>query len=536
MGILALNRVIAKESGAESALATAYGWLAGAVLGSACGAASLFLRYVKRSRFLWMLSARKYPKALDRFARFFAILTCRLARRTVPAYAKLLESAAPGRRFRRLSDFPETSKDNFAKVYPLASQCRHGRVHLAGATVDESSGSTGVPYNWLRSSVEQTDAHQNIANYIAMMFPDENLFCINAFSMGAWGTGVNFTMAMHKKWLVKSVGPDIETIISTLKIFGPHFDYLITGYPPLLKNLCDELDAADFPIGDYRLHALVGGEAITEALRDYLGRRFKKVVSGYGASDVQLAIGGETDFTVSLRKAIGCDRALRYALLGEGEDRVPMIFQYNPLDVFIEVNDASELLFTATNAGSMCPKPRYNLRDEGKVLSFTDTAAILRRAARETVAFDMRQRGLLKLPLIFLFGRSDSTISVMGANIYPQDVEYGLYANAELAGHIHSFFLSLEERADLRSMPTVNVELRAGFEAGAEFGLRFERELSHAITASLERINRDFANARREDPQTTMVQVHAFAQGAGPFTARRGCIKNRYVVRTPANA
>ena len=61
--------------------------------------------------------------------------------------------------------------------------------------------------------------------------------------MGAWGTGMNFTAAMHKVGLVKSVGPDIDTIISTMRTFGTGFNYLITAYPPFLKTLCDELDA-----------------------------------------------------------------------------------------------------------------------------------------------------------------------------------------------------------------------------------------------------------------------------------------------------
>jgi hypothetical protein len=33
---------------------------------------------------------------------------------------------------------------------------------------------------------------------------------------------------------------------------------------------------------------------------------------------------------------------------------------------------------------------------------------------------------VLRLPLLFMHGRSDSTVSVPGANIYPEDVEWGL--------------------------------------------------------------------------------------------------------------
>jgi phenylacetate-CoA ligase len=134
--------------------------------------------------------------------------------------------------------------------------------------------------------------------------------------------------------------------------------------------------------------------------------------------------------------------------------------------------------------------------------------------------------------LLFLFGRSDSTISVMGANIYPQDVEHGLYAHPDLARHVQRFCLSLEEHADLRSMATVNVELRTELDAQSADGL--ERELGLAVTTSLERLNRDFANARREDPQTTAIQVRVFRPGCGPFAAGRRGIKNRYVVHADA--
>ena len=509
-------------------------WLAGLVLKAVCGTASSILRFIRRSHWAWMLGASLYSSALDRLAAFLALATCRLARQTIPAYAQFLDVPASRRRYRRLDDFPETSKESFAKAFPLASQCRHGRVRFMGGSIDESSGSTGLPFNWLRSSEEQSDVQQNVTNYIRWMFPRENLFCINAFSMGAWGTGLNFTMAMHANGLVKSIGPDIGAITSTLKTFGPRFNYLITGYPPFLKNLCDELEARNFPFDEYRLYGLVGGEGITEALRDYLERRFRKVRSGYGASDVQLGIGAETDFTVALRKAIAHDRTLRYRLLGEGEDRVPMIFQYNPLEVFIEVNDRSELLFTVTNTAAMCPKPRYNLRDEGRILGFSETLRIIGCDAGKQ--FESPRYRRFRLPLLFLFGRSDSTVSVMGANIYPQDIEHGLYANAELARHIQRFCLTLEEHADLRSRATINLELSAQTDPGPEFRARLERELSLAVTGSLEHLNRDFANARHEDRETTTIEVRTFLRGGGPFQAQRQGIKHKYIVRASANA
>ena len=51
-----------------------------------------------------------------------------------------------------LDTFPETSKDNYVKRYAFAERCRNGRIPIAGTVVDESAGSSGTPFNWLRSA------------------------------------------------------------------------------------------------------------------------------------------------------------------------------------------------------------------------------------------------------------------------------------------------------------------------------------------------------------------------------------------------
>ena len=64
--------------------------------------------------------------------------------------------------------------------------------------VDESSGSSGKPYNWMRSKRELRTVHKNMAGYVTMLFPSRQLFAINAFSMGAWATGTNTGIAMAR--------------------------------------------------------------------------------------------------------------------------------------------------------------------------------------------------------------------------------------------------------------------------------------------------------------------------------------------------
>ena len=51
-------------------------------------------------------------------------------------------------------------------------------------------------------------------------------------------------------------------------------------------------------------------------------------------------------------------------------------------------------------------------------------------------------------------------MSYLGANLYPQDVEYGLYTGNPYAAEISRFCLSLAEDATLETRPVVHLELR----------------------------------------------------------------------------
>jgi len=425
------------------------------------------------------------------------------------------------------------NKQNYANTFDFASRCWRGVIKFRGSSIDESSGSTGTPFNWLRGAAELRDTSRSIANYLRLTFPSDRLLTINAFSMGAWATGFTMSVAAARVGIVKSVGPDIPAIQATLVEFGPSFDYLVTGYPPFLKHLCDALDGAGFDWGRYRLYAMVGGEPMTEALRQYLERRFLKVRSGYGASDLQIAMAGETDFTVWLRRSLMANRALRYRLLGEGEDRIPMVFQYNPFEHYIETNKHAELVVTVANIAVMCPKLRYNVGDEGVISPFPEVIGALGSGWEQAFpAGSEQRRALLQLPMMFLFGRSDSTISYMGANIYPQDVEYGLYADAESARSIESFFLSIEQRDNLEIVPTVNVQLRSGCDVAGDEADTLAATLKKAILDHLSGASHDFAQSLREDPTAANLQLHLYPHNSGPFANQLRTIKNRYLVRT----
>lgn len=134
----------------------------------------------------------------------------------------------------------------------------------------------------------------------------------------------------------------------------------------------------------------------------------------------------------------------------------------------------------------------------------------------------------MRLPFLFLFGRRDSTVSYMGANIYPQDVEYGLYAGNPDAHLIAGFCLELVEDADLSSRPVVNIRLRP--DASPADRADLARRCADGVVAHLASASRDFAESLKEDPSAARVEVRVFDHDEGPFAGADNRIKNVYLM------
>jgi phenylacetate-CoA ligase len=487
-------------------------------------------RMTRRHYRVWIWCTRHYSKVFNRLAWWHAYLMCARGKKRVPAYARFLEDNGHQPHLLSLGCFFETTKENYVTVYSQEDRCMYGKVPI-GVAVDESAGSSGKPYNWLRSADELEDVHANTAHWVRFMYPTERLFSINAFSMGAWATGTNMGIALGRVSIVKSTGPDLEKIIDTIETFGTKYDYLIAAYPPFLKHIADELDKRNFDWSSTRMYGLVGGEGMTEALREYLERRFLKVRSGYGASDIQIGVAGENDFTVAVRRAIMANNELRYALLRDNEDRIPMVFQYNPLDTFIEINERSESVVTMNSTKVLAPKLRYNVGDEALLREFSDTVKLLRKYDPD----GPWRRGKLPdhwtTPLYILFGRRDSTISYMGANIYPQDVEYGLYMNPENAANIESFMMELRENESLESRPVVHIQFREDVDIASVALEKLRAAYRAGLLKHLCSVSRDFAESIQEDPSAAELAIEFHSFSTGPFSSVSQHIKNVYVLK-----
>jgi phenylacetate-CoA ligase len=92
---------------------------------------------------------------LWRFGTWRLWLAVEHARKHVPAYRRVLgEHGDPRVRVRRfVPDFsilPITDKENYVRRFSTEERCRDGHLPHRGVVIDESSGTSGRPSNWVR--------------------------------------------------------------------------------------------------------------------------------------------------------------------------------------------------------------------------------------------------------------------------------------------------------------------------------------------------------------------------------------------------
>jgi hypothetical protein len=353
---------------------------------------------------------------------------------------------------------------------------------------------------------------------------------LNAFSMGAWATGVNVSAALKDIGGLKSCGPDVDKVLAALEVFGREVRYVVCGYPPFLQQLVAAAEAAGVDLRRYDLVGFVGGEGMGEGLRASLMPPFQAIWSAYGASDLDIGVAAETPISVWLRQRAAADPALAQALFGQ-TGRLPMVFQYDPASYYVEQVEGPygrELVVTVLRE-TLTPKLRYSVGDAGGVL---DLAAALRIAAEHGARVSDAEGGVvgdfgavLDLPLLFIHGRADTTVSFMGANLYPEDIAAGLEdAQATLPG-LRLGAYCLELAGDVDPVPHVHVELLARPDDADVLG-----HVREQVRARLAARSADYRAALTEDPRAAALVVVAHRAGEGPFAGNDVRIKRRYVL------
>ncbi len=437
------------------------------------------------------------------------------AKKTCPAYKDFLsKNIWPNPRWADVSNLPETTKDNYVRAYSIEDRCYGGAIPRKGVVIDESSGSSGTPNNWVRGLDERRCVKALMEIAYQLKYGSEDFMLLNCFALGPWATGMNVSMSMADSLILKSIGPDKAKLENTLKLFGDRYRYLISGYPPFVK---DFLNSTELNLAEMDVHLIVGGEGMTEGLRDYFLESFKSVYSSFGASDLEINIAAETDFTVALRRLCFKDSALCQAMFGRND--APMIFQYNPLDYVIETNDDGELIFTIARLSNIAPKIRYNLRDFGGTVGYADALDAVTKHGHNVAALKHQRC----FPLLYLFGRSDLTVSFYGANIYTSDLDHIIHQAPDIVRLIHSFHIKVEETSEFEKQLRISLE-----RTQQDVPVPDLIKLRDVIFESLQKHNQDFREVSKMfSREQFIVDLHDHA--TGPFANRDIRLKNSYI-------
>ncbi|MDO8987597.1 MAG: hypothetical protein Q7V14_05175, partial [Coriobacteriia bacterium] len=439
-------------------------------------------------------------------------------------------------------------KRTYVDRFSLPELALDGRYSNA-YTIERSSGHSGGSYYWLRLPEEDAMFPQYLEHAFSQFYGmgERSTLVLITLALGTWTSGEKMAQALRQvaakgryELTVMAPGTDIDEILQIVGDLGPHYDQVvIVGYPPFLKTVIDEGFRRGIDWKSINVKLGLGGEGYSEQWRAHVGAQLGidaskdllAISGGYGAADIGMSIGREYPLTVLMRQLCVQDPALAQALFDDRAVRsgtLPGLMQYNPVTSYIE-EVGGELVFTVLSG---IPLVRYNIHDSGGVLPFEQTLEMLKDHGYDIgarlAALGYGGEQLWRLPFFYVFGRSDGTVSIVGANIFPENIQAILSESSDDA--IVTFRLSVSTSDDFSQRLVVDMEHHSEDLLESEAALLSER-YRVLLLNGLRRINQDFRDAHDDNPQCADPIVTIHCRRTGPFTTSSG-IKNLYIAKT----
>jgi phenylacetate-CoA ligase len=445
----------------------------------------------------------------------------------VPAYkAFLTQQQINADNIQTFDDFqklPPLTKDNYLKCYPLADFCREGKIESCD-TIAASSGSTGKPTFWLRFFTDELAIATRFEQifYDSFFADNKRTLAVVCFALGTWVGGMfttNCCRYLSSKGYpvtVISPGSNKAEILRVIEELSPNFEQtVLLGYPPFLKDVIDTGIARSIKWQQYNIKLVMAGEVFSEEWRNLVGERIGSqnpcydFASLYGTADAGV-LGNETPLSICIRQFLAKNPNAARTLFGES--RLPTLVQYDPMNRFFEVIPSADsnldqkgisrgtLLFSGDNG---IPLIRYNILDNGGIITYDGMLEFLSEWGFNPTEVLSNTRGIRNLPFVFVFGRSNFTISYFGANIYPENIKVGLEQPVIRDWVTGKFVMQIQEDADQNRFLSVVVELAPEIEASAEK----KEAVEDSILTQLKRLNSEFANYVPQEYQTPQVEL-----------------------------
>jgi phenylacetate-CoA ligase len=219
----------------------------------------------------------------------------------------------------------------------------------------------------------------------------------------------------------------------------------------------------------------------------------------YGTADAGV-LGQETPVSIAIRRFLAERPEAAQALFGD--TRLPTLCQYDPTARYFECLDGS-LAFSGWNG---VPLVRYHIADRGGILGYDAMLAKLRALGCDPVKAVLDSGGPAprRQPFVWVFGRTDFTVSFFGANVFPETISLGLEQPEIRARVTGKFVMQVQEGLADKPRLTIAVELAAGAGGDDAFG----EAVAAAVLAQLRRLNSEFANYVPAEFQKPLVTLY----------------------------
>ena len=449
---------------------------------------------------------------------------------------------------RSIGDFerlPLTSKKDYIDRYALDELCLDGKLDRA-YTIERSSGHSGGSYYWLRLP-EEDELFPSYLEHAFVQFygmDKKSTLVLITLTLGTWTSGEKMAQALREvaatgkyALTVMAPGTNLEEILEITGDLGPLYDQMvIVGYPPFVKTVLDEgvRRGIDWPSIGVKIG--LGGEGYSEPWREHVASMIGidsrvdllAVSGGYGAADIGMTVGREYPVTVMIRKMC-TDNPDSGASALPGQPRQPR-HASEPAAV-----QPGQLLHrvgrprAGVQRAHRHPAGPLQHRDAGGVITFDKMMDVLKSHGHDPVA-ELKTIGygaeqVWKMPFFYVYGRSDGTVSIVGANVFPENVQ-SVLADAR-DSDVVTFKLKVETTSEFSQRLVISLEHQAGSLTEPE-----ETELSARYYAllveGLRKVNADFRQSHDENPEAADPIIRVHARGTGPFAQHSG-IKNRYI-------
>lgn len=429
---------------------------------------------------------------------------------SVPAYQKFMKSnSIDPAKFSSLpstSEVPSIDKDSYLRPNKRADLVWDSEFKSQAWLISATSGSTGVPYYFPRTNLQDQIYAIMAEVYLNQNFDisSKSTLYVNAFPMGVWIGGV-FTfnavnMVAQKGYPLSLITPGINKleVISAIKNLSADFDQIIIGsYAPFLKDIIDDGQTAGVNWQELDVKFIFSAEAFSEDFRDYLQAKvglkniYSDTLNHYGTVDLG-TMAHETPLSILIRR-LSLKNPQIYQELFSGSSKLPTLCQYDPNLFYFEQQNGN--LYCSSYSG--IPLFRYDLKDRGGILNRHQIDDIFAKHGIDLQS-EIDQAGLSdqvwNLPFVYVFERSDFSVSFYAFQVYPEVIRKALLKD-DLANKLTGKFTMLVEYDPSGAQQLkINTELSATSKASAEL----EQQVQQAVTQQLLTENSEYRKTSEE--------------------------------------